>query len=229
VRDEVEIRLPKSGAARASASTRSAGDFLGGQLEARVRPMFVRRFVQWLMGFRTSTRHVSLGASAAMGPVSEVAALPQATSWLTASRRLRPMRGVAMTTVSGLRDRQVPPRLRSGAIGREQVAAGRSRPLDAPPNAQPPLRGDPSVQQQPAQAAPQTEPLAPRQDVPSFEPAATFADAAALHRQLAAFKQLVRLGVYNEGFRRDALPEQYARGLHSDEDISLGDDSELSN
>jgi len=191
--------------------------------------MIVRRFMQWLTGFRSSARHSSRSAPQARSVLAEDAILPQVTSWLAAAHRLRPTRGIAMTSVSPMRDRQVPPRLRSGAIGREQVMAGRSRPLDVPPTVQPPSRGDQSIQQHPAQAAPHSEPLAPRQDIPSIEPAAPFADDAALRRQLAAFKQLVRLGVYNEGFRRDALPDQYLRSLNADDDVSLGDDSELSN
>jgi hypothetical protein len=80
---------------------------------------------------------------------------------------------------------------------------------------QPPTRGDQAAQQ-PTPAAPQSQPLSQSPGRPTFEPALDLREDAVLHRQLAAFKQLVRLGVYNEGFDRDALPEQYARGLQDD-------------
>ncbi len=189
--------------------------------------MFVRRLMQWLTGLLASARRVSRGAPATEIADAGAVSLP-ITNWLADARRVRPARGVAMAPVAGLRERAMPPRLRSGAIGREQVAAGRSRPLETPPGAQPPSRGDQAAQQQPTPAAPQSQPLAPRPDFPALEPAPTLGDDAVLHRQLTAFKQLVRLGVYNEGFRRDALPEQYARSLgmddRLDDDFSAGDE-----
>ncbi len=44
----------------------------------------------------------------------------------------------------------------------------------------------------------------------------------AARRRLMALKHLVRMGVYNEGFQRDAAPEQYRQSMGLDGEI--GDD-----
>jgi hypothetical protein len=184
--------------------------------------MIVRRFAQWLIGFvspRAHARHAQPVPSA-VGVTSEPAPLA-ATSWLAAARRLRPPRAVPMTQIGSARERVTPARRASSEDGREQVAAGRARPQEPAPGAPPPARGEAAAHSQPAQPAPQSQPLRAEPTLPELE---RTSEEYALRRRLVSFKQLVRMGVYNEGFRRDAVPEQYARSLDLEDEGQAGED-----
>ena len=187
--------------------------------------MIVRRFAQWLIRFvaprapRAQARRPqqTLGAGAVASKPEPLAA----TSWLAAARRLRPPRTVPMTQIGGARERVTPSQLSSGAGGREQVAAGRTRPQEPALGAAPPAHGDAAAHSQPVLPAPPSQPLRAEPVPPALE---RTSEDFALRRRLVSFKQLVRMGVYNEGFHKDAVPEQYARSLDLEDEGPAGED-----
>jgi hypothetical protein len=128
-----------------------------------------------------------------------------------------------MTQIGGARERGTPPRRSGGEDGREQVAAVRTRPQEPGFGAPPPARGDAAALSQPAQPAPQSQPLRAEPALPALE---RTSEDYALRRRLVSFKQLVRMGIYNEGFHRDAVPEQYARSLDLEDEAQAGEDED---
>ena len=183
--------------------------------------MIVRRFAQWLTALLSRlTRRVFARASAGAARPNAVTAAVQPlriSNWLADGRRLRPARAVPMTQIAGSRERAVASRPRGGDAGLEQVGAGRLRPQGTAPSTPPPAHGERTIKQPSPQTAPQSQPLPAEPSLPAL---ARTSEEYALRRQLQSFKQLVRLGIYNEGFSKDSVPEQYARSLELGEDAS---------
>lgn len=188
--------------------------------------MTVRRLTQWtkLLCSRVAarlrlTRHSEHERQpAATGPIS-VRVSPDnlwsgvaVTHWLDDARRMRPRRILSIPLSQGTHD--------------DSPGERPHRPLTDPEA----LRSASSVNSMPLSTdgssrvtAREAQPLRPEtsHDVLPVapEPAATEAEGMdeTLRRRLRSLQFLVRHGIYNEGFARNTLPEQYRRSAGMDD------------
>lgn len=201
--------------------------------------MVVHRVAQWLkalLSSRTSHSRVTAdvrgplpmepAAAARSATASSTAEAPRALNWLAASRRLRPQRTISIPATQAAGKATA-----KGGSGREQVAAACQRPQ---PTEELPKRTEAVEKPQGhSPAAPKSQPLrreppharpheSPQQPVPAAPPEG---EEYAQRRRLMSLKHLVRMGVYNEGFRQHEAPEQYRQsmGLGDDQADDLGE------
>jgi hypothetical protein len=180
--------------------------------------MLVRRFQQWLTGFlsrvtdplRSRTpvqaeRDAVLSGARCQGAASAAHA---SGNWLDDGRRLRPGTG----PLGPAHADQVPlgPAAAGEASGRTPKASRPSATTAQGENSLPPPADPPTVH--PPVAVPPAQPLIASV---SFEAGADERDVQ-MRRGLASLKYLVRLGIYNEGFKGERVPEQYQRSLGMD-------------
>jgi hypothetical protein len=181
--------------------------------------MLVRRFQQWLSGFLS---HMTLRlrgrppVPAERDAVLSGARCQSGTSathasgnWLDDGRRLRP--GIERTGMAHPSQTPRRPTAADEAPGRTPRASRPSATTAQSENPLPP----------PADAPPQLPPANVRPAEPliasvSFEVGADERDVQ-MRRGLASLKYLVRLGIYNEGFKGGQVPEQYQRSLGMDD------------
>jgi hypothetical protein len=177
--------------------------------------MFVQRLLRWFAALpaRLSSRPVAIPTrevvhagqtrtTAAHGQSARPSGGLATARWLDDARRLRPVRRGPAGSAEHTRPIARPSA--GGESRRERESAIRPRPT-------PPLER--SVK--PAQPS---QPLAPAAAMP---PPSHHSPA---QRELLALRHLVRLGIYNEGFTNNRVPEQYRHSLglndSSDEDLS---------
>src|SRR5262249_40554121 len=174
--------------------------------EARVRLMIVHRFAQWLTKLlspirshlRTiapAKREEALSGLRTTPPAAGSAPGFPTTNWLAAARRLRPPRQARVAHPSTTRPPTSARFISAAGAGREQVVVSRPRP-DAI---------EPGTQIQSVQPSPPTQPLRPKPSPPTHG-----GDRAeqAFRQRLLSLKRLVRLGIYDEGFQKNDVPEQ---------------------
>ncbi|MFI5271804.1 MAG: hypothetical protein ACHQ4H_02070 [Ktedonobacterales bacterium] len=178
--------------------------------------MLVQRLTNWLTNLVTRIAARLRGiaplaageghASNRGGDTSLAASTQQsAASWLDDAHRLRPPRAL-LTTADQTRSARpvVPP-----PAPRKPAPADRtptpSRPVSPANPPQEPVRPSPVAPQQPVIAA------------MSFGADPIAGDVQA-RRRLMSLKYLVRIGLYNEGFAAENVPEQYQRSLGIDLD-----------
>lgn len=178
--------------------------------------MFVQRLLRWLAALpaRLSSRQVDIPsrevvhagqtrATAAHGQSTRPSGGLASARWLDDARRLRPVR----LRPAGSGERAHPTaRPSSGGESRRERESSASRPRPAPPLERSVKPAQPSQPLAPAAAMPPPPHHSPTQ------------------RELLALRHLVRLGIYNEGFVNNRVPEQYRHSLglddSSDEDLS---------
>ena len=178
--------------------------------------MLVRRFQQWLTRFLSRLTHRLRGRppvqaqrdAVLSGARCQSAASAGHTSggnWLDDGRRLRP--GVERPRPERANQASQAPTAAGDASfrtpkgSRPRAATGQSEP-PLPPSADAPALKPPAL-------VPPTPPLIASV---SFEVGADERDAQ-MRRGLASLKYLVRLGIYNEGFKGERVPEQYQRSV----------------
>lgn len=191
--------------------------------------MFVQRLPRWLRRLvatlfhprsadllppeRTAVLSATLrNSSAGDGDGSGVA------SWLDDGRRLRP--------------RPSPPAKLDQRWNTRPMAPRQPVPTQPQPGRAPSIR---PAAEQPAPEPPRKNPAEPaaRREEPALPPLpaepAPVSDASLpidvssasgqhMHRRLMALKRLVRLGIYNEGFEPNRVPEQYLHSLGREDD-----------
>lgn len=175
--------------------------------------MFVQRLLRWFAALpaRLSSRSVDIPtrevvhagqtrATAAHSPSYRPSGGLASARWLDDARRLRPVR--LRPAGSGDRARPTARPSAGGESRRERESAIRPRPTA-------PLER--SVK--PAQPSQPIAPAAAMPPPPHHSPA---------QRELLALRHLVRLGIYNEGFTNNRVPEQYRHSLGLDD--SSGED-----
>jgi hypothetical protein len=176
--------------------------------------MIMHRFAQWLTKLlspirsrrRTApvARHepvLSGVHTPAPAPAGSAATFPT-THWLAAGRRLRPSRTTPTLRPPTSRPATSSRFISSAGPGREHVVVSRPRPDVI----------EPGGQIQPVQPSPPTQPLRPKSASPAH---GSGREEHAFRQRLLSLKRLVQLGVYDEGFQKDAMPDQYrhSRGL----------------
>lgn len=193
--------------------------------------MTVRRLTQWTkqlclrlaarLGLATTPTEperepVLSGSSARMSAKPGYAGTITATHWLDDARRMRPRRVRSIPLPQPAGD-EIPQEKPTRPHVDSTVVRAPS-PVKSPNSA--PLPVD-----RPARTAScDTQPHRPEMDpelAPSTETPAMDDIDDKLRRRLRSLQFLVRHGVYNEGFTRGALPDQYRRSA------GLGDDGEL--
>lgn len=135
------------------------------------------------------------------------------SSWLDDGRRLRPhpspparldQRWISRST--GLRQPS-PAQPERGSLIRSTA----EQPIGEKPK---PVPTEPAAQQHPAPARP-----AQSEAIPPASPPSSDAEDQIVHQRLMALKRLVRLGIYNEGFDLNRVPEQYLHSLGREDDF----------
>jgi hypothetical protein len=239
----VVVRLGKG---RAQALTVRRGRVYTSMVEARERPMFVRRLSAWFSHLAASVtvRLRRPAASSALrqpvltGAVSydhdqRTFSIGSASGrWLDDARRLRPH------IVSPLHEAQRWSGKPSASASGPSAGAGLperapqlpSRPMPPLPASMPPTM-PPTMPPLPESAARNqplppraSEPVVPRAPDPADPPAASRPAGPSsvepdqqLQRRLRSLRFLVRHGVYNEGFAPGATPTQYHYSLGLDD------------
>ncbi|MGH2515390.1 MAG: hypothetical protein ACRDHP_07020 [Ktedonobacterales bacterium] len=195
--------------------------------------MFVQRLPRWLRRLVASLFHPHSAHSLPPERTAVLSAAPWrdagaadsgVASWLDDGRRLRPRPSPPAkldqrwNTRPASTRRPVPTQPQSGRAPASRPATG--QPAAEPPRKQPAEAGAhaeaPASPAQPAQTNDTTLAAAPSASSPP-------PDEQLLYRRLMALKRLVRLGVYNEGFAANSVPEQYLASLGREDD--LGADS----
>jgi len=182
--------------------------------------MFVQRLLRWFAALpaRLSSRSVDIPArevvhaggqtraTAAHSPSYRPSGGLATARWLDDARRLRPVRFGPANSSERARPTARPSA--GGESRRERESANRPRPT-------PPLERSVKPAQPSQPVAPAPAPAAAMPPLPHHSPA---------ERELLALRHLVRLGIYNEGFTNNRVPEQYRHSLGlddaSDEDLS---------
>lgn len=178
--------------------------------------MFVQHLMQWISEFlerraahmRSASTPLPDRQAVASGhlPRHTISNSPMAGSWLDDSQRLRPHpeqraghERPASEPAAPLPPTSVTHPLATNVP--DEIATPPAPPLAAEPVPTPPQSTQPAL--------------------PTAEGAASVADGAA--RRLIFLRYLVRHGVYNEGFGKGNLPEQY-RGTTGDDALPPSDD-----
>lgn len=178
--------------------------------------MIVHRFAQWVTRLLSPLRArlrsmLALNREEVLSSVHTPLPAPTrsagrfpTTHWLAAARRLRPPRPAPAIRPPSSRQATSSHLISATGTGREHVVVSRPRPEAI----------DPGVPMQPAQPTPPTQPLRPKPTPPARS---SDREEHAFRQRLLSLRRLVRLGIYDEGFQKDAVPEQYQHSLGQDE------------
>jgi hypothetical protein len=170
------------------------------------------RLRSWIAGRVRALSRAERREVVAAAPRESRVNLQQPRSWLDDAHRLRPRRSPAATTEQ-IHGKPAPRReMRPGVPTRPIV------PPTAPRSQQPSPVRPRQLPAHPALPAPTPAPASTPAPIPPAVPQPAAAntpddDAAQTRRQLLSLRYLVRLGLYNEGFAPDEVPEQYHRSL----------------
>ena len=190
--------------------------------------MFVQRLPRWLRRLVATLFHPR---SADLLPPERTAVLSATlrnssngagsgvASWLDDGHRLRPRPSPPAKLDQRWNTRPIAPRQPVPT----QPQPGRApsiRPAAEQPAPEPPRKNPAEPAARREEPALPTLPAEPEQVSDASLPAdASSAYGQHMHRRLMALKRLVRLGIYNEGFDPNRVPEQYLHSLGREDDL----------
>ena len=179
--------------------------------------MIVQRLVRWLNKLRARLTLGRQSATHVSTPPESILSSHVAGHWLEDSHRLRPARPTQPAITPVRMERRT-----KTDIDRNQPVASRPRPSAPPPETLHPSHlGIEATPVEPKRRPETQEPV--REQPAAYEEVNAVEGDAAMRRSLTSLRQLVKLGIYNEGFPKGGVPAQYHRGLEGDDSADSPD------